>query len=55
MNSKTNVFVKLVKSTYNLKEFPKYMKEGIGRAIFYILILSLVVGGVKGIADVVNH
>lgn len=52
MNSKTNVFVKLIKSTYNLKDFPKYMKEGTGRAIFYILILSLVLGGAQGIADV---
>lgn len=54
MNNKTNVFVKLVKSIYNLKEFPKYMKEGVGRAIFYIFILSLVVGGVQGIVDIVN-
>jgi hypothetical protein len=30
------------------------MKEGIGRAIFYILILSLIVGGAKGIANVVK-
>jgi len=54
MPSKTNVFVKLIKSTYNVRELPKYMKEGIGRAIFYIFILSLVVGGVQGISDVLN-
>lgn len=54
MTSKTNVFVKLIKSIYNVKEFPKYMKEGTGRAIFYILILSLIIGGANGIADVVS-
>ena len=30
------------------------MKEGKGRAVFYILILCLIIGGAKGIADVVN-
>lgn len=54
MTSKTNVFVKLIKSIYSVREFPKYMKEGKGRAVFYILILCIIIGGAKGIADVVN-
>ncbi|PRR81575.1 DUF1189 family protein [Clostridium vincentii] len=54
MNNKTNVFVKLIKSTYSVGGFPKYMKEGKGRAIFYILILCLILGGAKAISNVVN-
>jgi len=54
MTNKTNVFVKLIKSIHNVSEFPKYMKEGLGRAIFYILILCLIIGGAKGIADSIN-
>lgn len=54
MTNKTNVFVKLIKSTYDVRELPKYMKEGTGRAIFYILILCLIIGGARGIADSVN-
>jgi len=54
MKNKTNVFVKLIKSIYNVKEFPKYMLEGVGRAVVYILILCLIIGTAKGIATSVG-
>lgn len=49
-----NIFKKFINSIYNLKEFPKYMKEGVGKAILYALILSIFIGGAKGIIKVLN-
>ncbi|MGG7179168.1 DUF1189 domain-containing protein [Clostridium paraputrificum] len=54
MNKKTNIFVKFVNSLYNIKEFPRYMKEGVGRALLYALVLSLVCGIGTGIVASVN-
>ncbi|MDS0528139.1 DUF1189 domain-containing protein [Clostridium sp. SHJSY1] len=50
----TNVITKFTNSIYNVKEFPKYIKEGVGKAILYAFILSIFVGGLKGIVNVVS-
>lgn len=46
----TNIINKFTNSIYNVKEFSKYMKEGVRKAILYALILSTFIGGIKGIA-----
>ena len=50
MNEKTNIFKKFVNSLYNIHEFPKYMKEGIGRAITYALLLCVLCGLATGLS-----
>ena len=42
-------FEKFKNSIYNIREFPNYIREGVGKAILYALILSIIVGGIKGI------
>ncbi len=42
-------FEKFKNSIYNIREFQNYIREGVGRAILYALILSIIVGGIKGI------
>ena len=42
-------FEKFKNSIYNIREFPQYIREGVGKAILYALILSIIVGGIKGI------
>lgn len=46
---KRNFFVKLKNNVYNIKTFSDYIKEGLGRAILYAIILSLILGGIQGI------
>ncbi|MGL4772880.1 MAG: DUF1189 domain-containing protein [Clostridium sp.] len=46
---KTNFFKKLYNNLFNIKTFPKYMREGLGRAILYAFILSLILGATQGI------
>lgn len=50
MVDKTNVFKKFIGSISNVRAVPKYIKEGLGRAVFYAFLLMLVVGLVKGIS-----
>lgn len=50
----TNIITKFINSIYNLKGFSKYMKEGVGKAVLYALILSTFIGGLKGIVNVVS-
>lgn len=49
MKDKTNIFKKFIGSISNIKVFPKYIKEGLGRAVVYALLLMLFVGAIKGI------
>ncbi|MBS5986266.1 DUF1189 family protein [Clostridium sp.] len=42
-------FEKFKNSIYNIREFPNYIREGVGKAILYALILSIILGGIKGI------
>ncbi|MGL5151870.1 MAG: DUF1189 domain-containing protein [Clostridium sp.] len=51
---KTNFFKKVYNNLYNIKEFPKYMREGLGRAILYAVMLSLILGLVQGIGVTLN-
>lgn len=51
MNIKTNFFKKFITSIYDIKVFSKYAKEGLLRAIIYGVLLSLILGGIKGIAS----
>ena len=46
---KSNFFVKLKNNVYNIETFSDYIKEGLGRAILYAIILSLILGGIQGI------
>ena len=45
---KDNFFVKLKNNIYNMSTFQKYVKDGFLSAILYALILSLILGGIKG-------
>lgn len=49
MNKNKSLFEKFKNSIYNIREIPNYILEGAGRAILYLLVLSLLVGGVQGI------
>lgn len=49
MKDKTNFFKKFITSIYDLRVFSKYAKEGLLSAIIYILLLTLILGGIKGI------
>ncbi|OOM11074.1 DUF1189 domain-containing protein [Clostridium saccharobutylicum] len=51
MNIKTNFFKKFITSIYDIKVFSKYAKEGLLRAIIYGVLLSLILGGIKGVAS----
>lgn len=47
--SRDNIFKKFTNSIYNPSEaYRKYIKEGIGKAIVYALLLCLILGGIKG-------
>lgn len=46
---RSNFFIKLKNNIYNIKTFSDYIKEGLGRAILYALMLSVVLGGIQGI------
>lgn len=46
---KDNFFSKLKNNIYNIKTFSEYVKEGLGKAILYALLLSLIIGGIQGI------
>ncbi|WP_338609109.1 DUF1189 family protein [Clostridium baratii] len=45
---KDNFFVKLKNNIYNMSTFQNYVKDGFLSAILYALILSLILGGIKG-------
>lgn len=47
MTNKTNFFIKLITSIYDIKVFSKYAKEGILRSISYAIFLSFLLGGLK--------
>lgn len=42
-------FSKLKNNIYNIKTFSEYVRDGLGRAILYALILSLIIGGIQGV------
>lgn len=46
---RNNFFVKLKNNIYNIKTFSEYVKEGLGRAILYAFMLSIILGGIQGI------
>lgn len=48
MKDKTNFFKKFITSIYDLKVFSDYAKEGLLSAILYALLITLILGGVKG-------
>lgn len=50
MKDTTNFFKKFITSIYDLKVFSKYAKEGFFRSIIYALLISIIFGGIKGIA-----
>lgn len=54
MKYKSNILNKFTNCIYNINEFPKYILDGIGKAILYALILSFFIGGVKGIVRYIN-
>lgn len=54
MKNKTNIFKKFINSIYNLDEFPKYIRDGVGKAVLYALLLSIFLGGIKGITGVID-
>ncbi|NRT90541.1 DUF1189 family protein [Clostridium beijerinckii] len=47
MTNRTNFFIKLITSIYDIKVFSKYAKEGILRSISYAVLLSFLLGGLK--------
>lgn len=49
-NKQDNFFIKLKNNIYNIKTFSEYVKDGIGKAILYAFILSLIIGGIQGIS-----
>ena len=51
---KTNVFKKMINSLYNIKELPKYMFEGLGRAVLYLLFISSIFGILQMISPCVS-
>ena len=48
MNSKTSFFKIFINSIYDINVFTEYAKEGIMKAIIYILIVCSGIGIVKG-------
>lgn len=50
MNKKDNIFLRLIRCSYDIKSLQRYIFDGIGRAILYAALLIFILGGVKGIA-----
>lgn len=48
MNKKDNVFVRLIKCIYDIKSYPKYIVDGVGKALLYAVLFTFIIGGVKG-------
>lgn len=42
-------FSKLKNNIYNIEKFSEYVRDGLGKAILYALILSLIIGGIQGV------
>lgn len=42
-------FSKLKNNIYNIKTFSEYVRDGLGKAILYALILSIIIGGIQGV------
>lgn len=49
MESKLNFLSKLKISMFKVKEYPLFFKEGLNKAITYILILSIFIGSILGV------
>ena len=47
MESKTNFFIKLITSIYDMKVFSRYAKEGILRSILYAILLTFILAVLK--------
>jgi len=43
-----NVAVKFIKSIIDIKSYLTFLREGTGKAVIYILLLSIILGGIKG-------
>ena len=50
MYENTSILKKFTNSLFNINEFPKYMKEKIGKTIFYALFLCVLCGLISGIS-----
>lgn len=51
---KENFFKKFYNNLFNLNTFPAYIKEGLGRAILYALILNIFIGVFQGVLVAVD-
>ena len=49
MKEKTNIFNTFVKSIYDVSSFSVSTRKGIKRAVMYMLLLTIILGGIKGI------
>ncbi|MBN1050474.1 MULTISPECIES: DUF1189 domain-containing protein [Clostridium] len=49
MNKTDNFFKKFINCIYNLKALITYPKYGIWKAILYVLLMSIILGGIRGI------
>lgn len=47
MENKTNFFKKFITSIYDIDVFSKYIKEGILRAIIYMILMTIIVSSIK--------
>lgn len=54
MKNKTSIIKKIINSIYNIDEFPKYVIDGVKKALLYAFVLSILTGGIKGIIDFVK-
>lgn len=49
MKEKTNIFNTFVRSIYDVSSFSVSARKGIKRAVMYMLLLTIILGGIKGI------
>ncbi|AOR22238.1 DUF1189 domain-containing protein [Clostridium taeniosporum] len=49
MDNRDNFFKKFINCTYNLKALMTYPKYGIGKAILYVFLITILLGGLRGI------
>lgn len=54
MDKKDNIFLRFKNSLFNIAKFPMYIRYGLGSAIIYALILSIICGSIGGISNVVR-
>lgn len=49
MKGKTNIFNTFIRSIYDVSSFSVSAKRGFKRAVMYMLLLTIILGGIKGI------